>query len=121
MHDVAAARKAVQPITAQELQAILGHEDVLVVDVRDAPELIATGKIPGALNVSRGTLEFQADDTMPTHNAAFVRDKTVVVYCASGARAALCGRALQDLGYPNVRNLGSLKAWTDAGGAVESD
>jgi hypothetical protein len=33
----------------------------LVVDVRDAPEVSASGKIAGAVNVSRGMLEFRAD------------------------------------------------------------
>lgn len=119
MQDVAAAKAAVKTITAQELEEIIENDDVLVVDVRDAPELSATGKIAGALNVSRGMLEFRADDQTPMHNPAFSRDKTVVVYCATGGRAALSCKALMDLGYGDVRCLGSIKSWIDAGGDIE--
>ena len=33
--------------------------------------------------------------------------------------AALAGKALQDLGYKDVRNLGAFKEWAENGGAVE--
>jgi rhodanese-related sulfurtransferase len=93
--------------------------NVLVVDVRDGTELQTTGKIPGAAHVSRGMIEFRADPESAYHDKAFSRDKTVLVYCASGGRSALAGRALQDLGYRDVRNLGGFKDWVESGGAVE--
>jgi rhodanese-related sulfurtransferase len=43
----------------------------------------------------------------------------VILYCASGGRSALAGKALLDLGYKDVRNLGAFKDWAEAGGAVE--
>jgi rhodanese-related sulfurtransferase len=43
----------------------------------------------------------------------------VILYCASGGRSALAGKALQDLGYRDVRNLGAFKDWAENGGAVE--
>jgi rhodanese-related sulfurtransferase len=43
----------------------------------------------------------------------------VIVYCASGGRSALAGKALKDLGYRDVRNLGAFKEWAENGGAVE--
>jgi rhodanese-related sulfurtransferase len=64
-------------------------------------------------------LEFRADAATPYHNEAFAADKTVVLYCASGGRAALAGKALMALGYQDVRNLGAFKDWVEAGGAVE--
>jgi rhodanese-related sulfurtransferase len=39
------------------------------------------------------------------------------LYCASGGRAALAGKALKDLGYERVYNLGG--DWAGSGGAVE--
>jgi len=119
MDAVAAAKAVVPAISPDELTGILGRDDVLVVDVRDAPELSDTGKVQGALNVSRGMLEFRADDATPYHNEAFSRDKTVVLYCASGGRSALGGKALMELGYGDVRNLGAFKDWVEAGGAVD--
>jgi len=118
--DVVAEAKAIVPsISPEDLKGILGQDGVLIVDVRDAPELTDTGKVQGALNVSRGMLEFRADEATPYHNKAFAKDKTIVLYCASGGRSALAGKALMELGYQDVRNLGAFKDWVEAGGAVE--
>jgi rhodanese-related sulfurtransferase len=87
--------------------------------VRDAPELQAGGKVKGAKHVSRGMLEFRADPESPYHDPAFTRDRTVLLYCASGGRSALAGKALLDLGYKDVHNLGAFKEWAESGGAVE--
>jgi rhodanese-related sulfurtransferase len=116
---LAAANAAVPRIGREEAAALIAAGDVLVVDVRDAPELQASGKVKGAKHVSRGMLEFRADPESPYHDPAFDRDRTVLVYCASGGRSALAGKALQDLGYRDVRNLGGFKDWAESGGAVE--
>src|SRR5271163_24398 len=76
----------------------------LIVDVRDAAELISGGKIKGAAHVTRGMLEFRADPESPYHNPYFQKDKTVLVCCASGGRAALSGEASKDLGYSSDFN-----------------
>ena len=115
MDKVAAAKKAVPAISTEEAARLLDRQDVLFVDVRDAEEVAQSGKIRGALNISRGMLEFRADDATPYHNPAFSRDKTVILYCASGGRSALGGKALMDMGYAKVKNLGGFKAWVDAG------
>ena len=57
MDFVAEAKAMVPSISPEELKSILGQDKVLVVDVRDAPELTDTGKVQGALNVSRGMLK----------------------------------------------------------------
>src|SRR3546814_7864077 len=93
--------------------------DVLVVDVRDAPEVQQSGKVKGAVNVSRGLLEFRADPESPMHHPDFQKDKTVILYCASGGRSALAGRVLRALGYDKVYNLGGFKSWAEAGLPVE--
>ncbi len=116
---VAEAKSVVPSISPEELKSILGQDKVLVVEVRDAPELKNKGKVQGALNVSRGMLEFRADEATPYHNEAFSKDKTVVLYCASGGRSALGGKALMELGYQDVRNLGAFKDWVEAVGAIE--
>lgn len=118
--DLVAEAKAVVPeISPDEVKAMAGREDVAIVDVRDDGEVAATGKVQGALHVTRGMLEFRADETTPYHNAALTKDKTIILYCASGGRAALGGKALLDIGYKDVRNLGGFQGWVDAGGAVE--
>jgi rhodanese-related sulfurtransferase len=116
---LAAANASVARISPQDAAALIGRDNVLVVDVRDGAELQSAGKVKGATHVSRGMLEFRADPESPYHDKAFGRDKTVLVYCASGGRSALAGKTLQDLGYKDVRNLGAFKDWVESGGAVE--
>jgi rhodanese-related sulfurtransferase len=89
--------------------------NALILDVRDPSEVQASGKIKGAVNVSRGMLEFRADPESPYHNPAFQKDKTVLVYCASGGRSALVGKTLKDFGYGAVYNIGGFKELADAG------
>jgi rhodanese-related sulfurtransferase len=116
---LAAANAAVPRIDRDEAAAMIAGGKALVVDVRDGPELQAGGKVAGAKHVSRGMLEFRADPESPYHDPDFDRDRTVILYCASGGRSALAGKALKDLGYRDVRNLGAFKDWAEGGGAVE--
>ena len=112
---LAAARQALPAMSPEEAAKLLGRQDGLFVDVRDGDEVAKSGKVAGALNVSRGMLEFRADPASPAFNDAFAKDKTIVLYCASGGRSALAGQTLRDLGYDKVRNLGGFKDWADKG------
>lgn len=114
-----AANAVVAKITPAQAKEMIRKGNALVLDVRDAPEIEKSGKIHGALNVSRGMLEFRADPESPYHDKAFAKDKTIILYCASGGRSALAGKLLQDMGYSQVFNVGGFKDWVDAGGAVE--
>ncbi|HEY2532138.1 MAG TPA: rhodanese-like domain-containing protein [Xanthobacteraceae bacterium] len=115
-----AANAAVPRITPAQAEEMLAAGHTLVVDVRDAPELEKSGKVAGAVHVSRGMLEFRADLDSPYHDKNFAKDKTVIVYCASGGRAALAGKVLKDMGYARVYNLGAFKDWAESGGAVDT-
>ena len=112
---LAEADAAVPRLNPAEVRELIGKENVLVVDVRDAAELASSGKLKGAVNVSRGMLEFRADPESPFHNPAFQKDKTVLIYCGSGGRAALSGKTLKQLGYHSVYNAGGFKELADAG------
>jgi rhodanese-related sulfurtransferase len=114
-----AAKSAVPAISPAQAQEMMASGQVVIVDVRDAPEVGASGKIAGAVHVSRGMLEFRADPESPYHDKAFARDKTVILYCASGGRSALAGKALKDMGYQKVFNLGAFKDWVASGGVFE--
>ena len=114
-----AANAAVPKITPAQAREMTGKGNTLVVDVRDAPEVEKSGKIAGAVHVSRGMLEFRADPETPYHDKNFSKDKAVIVYCASGGRSALSGKVLKDMGYSNVSNLGAFKDWAESGGPVE--
>ena len=113
------ANAEVPRITPAQAKEMIAKGNTLVLDVRDASEVAASGKALGAVNVSRGMLEFAADPESPYHNKSLAKDKAVIVYCSSGARAALASKTLKDMGYPNVFNVGGFKDWVDSGGAVE--
>src|SRR6202171_5326817 len=114
-----AANAVVPKITPAQAREMIGKGNTLVVDVRDAPEVQNSGKVAGAVHVSRGMLEFRADPESPYHDKNFNRDKTLILYCASGGRSALSGKVLKDMGYGQVYNLGAFKDWAESGGAVE--
>ena len=116
---LAAANAAVPRLSPAQVADMIKAGDVLVVDVRDTPELAAGGKVSGAVHVSRGTLEFRADPESPYHNPAFAKDKTVLVYCASGGRSALSAKVLKDFGFAKVYNAGGFAELSAAGIAAE--
>jgi rhodanese-related sulfurtransferase len=114
-----AANAAVPRITPAQAQEMMAKGNTLVVDVRDTPEVEKSGKVAGAVHVSRGMLEFRADPESPYHDKNFAKDKTVILYCASGGRSALSAKTLKDMGYAQVYNLGAFKDWAESGGAVD--
>lgn len=117
---LAQANQAVPRISPDEARKEIAESGALVVDVRDTPELESTGKVPGAVHVTRGMLEFRADPDTPYYNEAFTKDRPIILYCASGGRSALAGKVLKDFGYQKVYNLGAFKDWVENGGEVES-
>ena len=116
---LADANSLVSKIGVPEAQRLVREEGALLVDVRDANELVVTGKLKGAVNVSRGMLEFRADPEAAYHNPEFRTDRPIVLYCASGGRASLAGKALRDLGYERTYNLGGFKDAADQGFETE--
>ena len=113
------ANAVVPRMTPAQAREMMTKGNALVVDVRDAPEVEKSGKIAGAVHVSRGMLEFRADPETPYHDKNFTKDKMVILYCASGGRSALGGKVLKDMGYVQVYNLGAFKEWVESGGPVD--
>jgi rhodanese-related sulfurtransferase len=116
---IAEANALVPRIGVPEAQRLVRDENALVVDVRDASELAASGKLKGAVHVSRGMLEFRADPEAPSHNPEFRKDRPVILYCASGGRSALAAKTLRDLGYVRTYNLGGFTDAAEAGFQTE--
>jgi rhodanese-related sulfurtransferase len=115
-----AANAAVPKISPAQARKMIAKGNTLVVDVRDAPELERSGRVAGASHHSRGMLEFRADPDSPYYDKNFAKNKTIIVYCASGGRSALAGKVLKDMGYGQVYNMGAFKDWADNGGAIEN-
>jgi len=107
---VAEARGAVREVSVAEVRRMIdAGEKFTLLDVRDRHEY-EEGYIPGAVNISRGSLEFKVGLAIP--------DKTtrIVVYCGQDLRSPLAVRALNELGYGNAVNMaGGLKGWKAAG------
>jgi rhodanese-related sulfurtransferase len=112
---LAEANSTVPKLSPDEAAERMRSGDVLIVDVRDPTEVQQTGRIKGAVNVSRGMLEFRADPDSQYHNPAFQKDKAILLHCASGGRSALAGKTLQDMGYTAVFNIGGFKDLAEAG------
>jgi rhodanese-related sulfurtransferase len=115
------ANQTVPKVTPDDVKKMQEKGNVLIVDVRDPLEVEQSGMVEGAVNVPRGMLEFRADPSSPYHDRAFAKDKTVVVYCASGGRSALSGKVLKDMGFKRVYNMGGFKDWEAAGGKVDKN
>jgi rhodanese-related sulfurtransferase len=116
---VAAANAAVDAISVEAAQALLGSKDAVFVDVRESQENQA-GAIPGSVHAPRGFLEFIADPEGPMHKPELASGKQLIIYCATGGRSALAAQTLKEMGLDNVANLvGGITAWKEAGGAVE--
>lgn len=114
------ANAVVPRITPQQAKEMIEKGNTLIIDVRDANEVEESGKIKGALNVSRGMLEFRANPDTPYYLKDFEKEKSIILYCASGGRSALSGKVLKDMGYTNVYNLGAFKEWSESGGPIET-
>jgi rhodanese-related sulfurtransferase len=104
------AKASIREVSVAEVKkSIDARENIILLDVRDKHEF-DEGYIPGALNISRGSLEFKVALVIPDKKAR------IIVYCGLDLRGPLATRALNDLGYRDAVNMiGGLKAWKEAG------
>jgi rhodanese-related sulfurtransferase len=117
---VAEANSKIETIPTEAAKALVGKDDVVLVDLRDPRELDREGKIPGAFHCPRGMLEFWIDPESPYHKPIFAEDKKFVFFCGGGWRSALAAAAAQDMGLKPVAHIeGGFGAWKKAGGVVE--
>lgn len=116
---VAEAKAEIDNLDVDAVEQELGTGDVILVDIREADELEANGRIPGAVHLPRGMIEFYADPTSPYHREPLDPSKRVILHCASGGRSALAAATLRRMGYERVAHLdGGFKAWKEAGKPV---
>jgi phage shock protein E len=112
---VADAKKNITEISPQDSAEKLKSGEAFIVDVRDKDEW-DEGHIPGALHMSRGTIELDIEEKVPDPDAM------IICHCGAGGRGALATESLQKMGYKNVRNMaGGFKAWKAAGLPTRSD
>ena len=107
---VAKAKAAIKVVSAEDVKAAIEKKEKAVfLDVRD-PQEYAAGHLPGAINVSRGTLEFNIWSKVSDQNAK------IYVYCKTAGRSAFATKTLNDLGYKNAVLMDAmLEDWIKAG------
>ena len=92
------------------LKSQLKNPQTVLVDVRE-PSEYQLGHIPNAINIPLRTLAHSLDKV--PHN------RTVILYCSSGYRAAMGVMTLHLLGYENVQGFPpSFAGWQAAGEAI---
>jgi rhodanese-related sulfurtransferase len=120
MQMAAEAGAEVSAISPLEAQRQLGeNSEALLIDVRDADNIRATGKIPGAVPISAGSLLFKADQEVPEDwRDPRVQDRSrpIITQCDLGPLGAISAKNLRDMGFSNVRYIeGGIAAWKQAG------
>lgn len=91
---------------------------MILIDVRDMNELSQTGKADGALHLPLVSFQMKADPRSPDVMPELNIDTPVGIYCATGARSGMATRAMLQMGYKSVHNLGGLGNWANAGGKI---
>jgi rhodanese-related sulfurtransferase len=106
---VAEAKKKITEISPVDAAAKSKSGEAVIVDVREKDEWDEE-HIPGAIHMSRGTIELDIEEKVPDTNAM------VICHCGGGGRSTLAAESLQKMGYKNVRSMaGGFKAWKAAG------
>lgn len=90
-------------LTAKEVEALLNEGKKLnIIDVREVNE-VAAGKIPVAINIPLGLIEFRMHE--------LDKSKEYILVCRSGGRSGQATQFLESYGY-NVTNMaGGMLAW----------
>ena len=118
---VAEANAEIETVPVEDAKKLLGDENVVFIDIRDVRELARDGKIPGAMHMPRGMLEFWVDPESPYYRDVFGSGKKFIFFCAGALRSALATQQVQRMGLEPVAHLeGGFGAWRDAGGPIDA-
>ena len=95
----------------------------LIIDIRELAEF-ERGHIPGAMLLPRGLLEFDIHRLVEQNRRDVEvpqEEQAIVLYCGTGGRSALAAKAVEELGYTNVKSMaGGIVAWAQAGLPVDT-
>ena len=121
---VSESSKTLDTVNSDQLNSLIeNNTDMVILDVSDKEVVDNRGSVPGALNISLGSLYFKADSEVPDDykdERIQDREKKVVMTCSIGACAAIGGKLLKDMGFEDVVLLeGGVEAWKDSGYDLE--
>ncbi|MFC0298339.1 rhodanese-like domain-containing protein [Geobacillus jurassicus] len=90
-------------ITPKEVEEQLRAGELLhIIDVRE-PDEVATGKIPGAINIPLSLIEFRMHE--------LDKNEEYILVCRSGGRSGRAAEFLDSRGYRVVNMTGGMLAW----------
>lgn len=93
---------AMKELTAKEVELKLQEEALNIIDVREVEE-VEEGKIPQAINIPLGLLEFRMHE--------LDKQKEYIIVCRSGGRSARAVQFLESQGYQVINMSGGMLAW----------
>ncbi len=90
-------------LTAKEVEELLADGKTLnIIDVREVEE-VKEGKIPGAVNIPLGLIEFRMHE--------LDKSKEYVLVCRSGGRSGRASQFLEGQGFKVINMEGGMLAW----------
>ena len=106
---ILAIRHEVAKLTPEEVATVLESNDVLLIDVRDAPQIREQGSIEGHVNIPFRDLERRL--------AEIPKTKQIITACNRGGSAGRAAKFLQEHGFSVVGSAG-IEEWKDHGKPV---
>lgn len=92
-------------IKPEEVKKLLENDaEIILVDVR-TPSEYAEKHIPASTLIPLDQIEKEAPSKISN------KDTQIIVYCRSGSRSVAAAKALVNMGYTNVHNLGGINSW----------
>lgn len=90
-------------MTAKEVDFLINEGKLLnIIDVREVEE-VAEGKIPGAINIPLGLVEFRMHE--------LDKSKEYIMVCRSGGRSGRATEFLEDQGHNVINMQGGMLSW----------
>ena len=103
---VSEAMNEIKTIDADQAYEMVKDNNCNLIDVREANELDAAGRVDGAIHIPRGMLEVYLDPNSPVfQNGQLDQNKEFVLFCAGGVRSALAVKSLMDMGYKKISHI----------------
>ena len=103
---VSEAMNEIKTIEADQAYEMVKDNNCNLIDVREANELDAAGRVDGAIHIPRGMLEVYLDPNSPVlQNGQIDQNKEFVLFCAGGVRSALAVKSLMEMGYKKISHI----------------
>ena len=103
---VSEAMNEIKTIDADQAYEMVKDNNCNLIDVREANELDAAGRVDGAIHIPRGMLEVYLDPNSPVfQNGQLDQNKEFVLFCAGGVRSALAVKSLMGMGYKKISHI----------------